>query len=336
MTPEEILRDADTAMYRAKAAGRGCYQVFDQTMHRSVVALLKLETELRRAVEQKQFVMHYQPIVSLEDGRIVGFEGLVRWCHPERGLVEPDALHRGGRGDRPHRADRLVGAASRRAGTPASGRTSFPPTRRSTSASTCPARWSMQPDMYDRVVAILEKTGLPPTSLRLEITENVIMDHGEVALEKLAQFHKLGVQFSVDDFGTGYSSLSYLQRFSYDTLKIDRSFISGMDTKGRRLGDREDDRDARQHARTSASWPRGSRPLSSSKGCARSGARTRRGSGSRGRWTARRRRRCSSRPRSGRRWALPPAARRLVYSARRGQTTFLLGGQRSRSCARTP
>ncbi len=230
-TPEEILRDADTAMYRAKAAGRGCYQVFDQTMHRSVVALLKLETELRQAVEKKQFVMHYQPIVSLEDKRIVGFEGLVRWRHPERGLVSPtrfiavaeetglivpigwwvleqSCLHAREWQD-------LVPAD--------------PPLYVSVNVS---GKVVMQPDMYDRVVAILEKTGLPPTSLRLEITENVIMDHGEVALEKLAQFHKLGVQFSVDDFGTGYSSLSYLQRFSYDTLKIDRSFISGMDTKG--------------------------------------------------------------------------------------------------------
>jgi Amt family ammonium transporter len=90
----------------------------------------------------------------------------------------------------------------------------------------------MQSDMFDRVVAILQETGLSPSSLRLEITENVIMDHGELALKKLAEFHRLGVQFSVDDFGTGYSSLSYLQRFSYDTLKIDRSFISGMDATG--------------------------------------------------------------------------------------------------------
>ncbi len=230
-TPEEILRDADTAMYRAKAAGRGSYQVFDQTMHRSVVALLKLETELRQAVEKKQFVMHYQPIVSLEDKRIVGFEGLVRWRHPERGLISPT---------------RFIAVAEEtglivplgwwvleqsceharewQRAVPAD-----PPLYVSVNVS---GKVVMQPDMYDRVVAILESTGLAPSSLRLEITENVIMDHGELALQKLAQFHRLGVQFSVDDFGTGYSSLSYLQRFSYDTLKIDRSFISGMDTAG--------------------------------------------------------------------------------------------------------
>ena len=229
--PEEILRDADTAMYRAKAAGRGGYQVFDQTMHRSVVALLKLETELRQAVEKKQFVMHYQPIVSLEDKRIVGFEGLVRWRHPDKGLVSPSrfiavaeetglivpigwwVLQQACRHAREwHRVVPMT-----------------PPLYVSVNVS---GKVVMQPDMYDRVVTILGETGLSPTSLRLEITENVIMDHGSLALEKLAQFHRLGVQFSVDDFGTGYSSLSYLQRFSYDTLKIDRSFISGMDAAG--------------------------------------------------------------------------------------------------------
>ncbi len=139
-TPEEILRDADTAMYRAKAAGRGCYQVFDQTMHRSVVALLKLETELRQAVEKNEFVMHYQPIVSLGDKRIVGFEGLVRWRHPERGLVNPT---------------RFIAVAEETGLIVPIGwwvleqsclharewAGSSPPTHRSTSASTCPARW---------------------------------------------------------------------------------------------------------------------------------------------------------------------------------------------------
>jgi diguanylate cyclase (GGDEF)-like protein/PAS domain S-box-containing protein len=228
--PEEILRDADTAMYRAKAAGRGCYQVFDQTMHRSVVALLKLETELRRAVELRQFVMHYQPIVALESGRIVGFEGLVRWKHPDRGLVNPE---------------RFIAVAEETGLIVPLGwwvlrqacwharewqqlLPSEPPLYVSVNVS---GKVVMQPDMFERVTKILEETGLPPTSLRLEITENVIMDHGDVALSKLAQFHDLGVQFLVDDFGTGYSSLSYLQRFSYDTLKIDRSFISGMESK---------------------------------------------------------------------------------------------------------
>jgi EAL domain-containing protein (putative c-di-GMP-specific phosphodiesterase class I) len=229
--PEEILRDADTAMYRAKAAGRGCYQVFDQTMHRNAVALLKLETELRRAVELKQFVMHYQPIISLEKGRIVGFEGLVRWRHPERGLVNPERFIAVAEetGLIVPLGWWVLRQACRHAREWQQLLPSQPPLYVSVNVS---GKVIMQPDMFDRVTAILEEAGLPPTSLRLEITENVIMDHGDIALGKLAQFHDVGVQFSVDDFGTGYSSLSYLQRFSYDTLKIDRSFISGMESKG--------------------------------------------------------------------------------------------------------
>ncbi|OFV83041.1 MAG: hypothetical protein A2Y78_01140 [Acidobacteria bacterium RBG_13_68_16] len=229
--PEEILRDADIAMYRAKAAGRGSYQVFDQTMHRNAVALLKLETELRRAVELKQFVMHYQPIVSLEKGRIVGFEGLVRWRHPERGLVNPERFIAVAEetGLIVPLGWWVMRQACRHAREWQQLLPSQPPLYVSVNVS---GKVVMQPDMFDRVTAILEETGLPATSLRLEITENVIMDHGDIALGKLAQFHDLGVQFSVDDFGTGYSSLSYLQRFSYDTLKIDRSFISGMESKG--------------------------------------------------------------------------------------------------------
>jgi diguanylate cyclase (GGDEF)-like protein/PAS domain S-box-containing protein len=229
--PEEILRDADTAMYRAKAAGRGCYQVFDQTMHRNAVALLKLETELRRAVELKQFVMHYQPIISLEKGRIVGFEGLVRWRHPERGLVNPERFIAVAEetGLIVPLGWWVLRQACRHAREWQQLLPSQPPLYVSVNVS---GKVIMQPDMFDRVTAILEEAGLPPTSLRLELTENVIMDHGDIALGKLAQFHDVGVQFSVDDFGTGYSSLSYLQRFSYDTLKIDRSFISEMEGKG--------------------------------------------------------------------------------------------------------
>ena len=228
--PEEILRDADTAMYRAKGAGRNCYQVFDQTMHHSVVALLKLETELRRAVERQQFIMHYQPIVSLDDRRIVGFEGLMRWIHPERGLVHPARFIAVA-----EETGLIVPlgwwALEQACQQGALWQKQFPmkpPLYVSVNVS---GKVVMQPDMFDRVISMLDTSGLPPSSLRLEITENVIMDHGDAALTKLSQLHGLGVQFSVDDFGTGYSSLSYLQRFSYDTLKIDRSFVSGIDQK---------------------------------------------------------------------------------------------------------
>jgi len=175
--------------------------------------------------------MHYQPIISLEDKRIVGFEGLVRWRHPERGLVSPSSFIAVAEetGLIVPLGWWVLEQACRHAREWQRVVPMDPPLYVSVNVS---GKVVMQPDMYDRVVAILEETGLAPTSLRLEITENVIMDHGDLALQKLAQFHRLGVQFSVDDFGTGYSSLSYLQRFSYDTLKIDRSFISGMDSAG--------------------------------------------------------------------------------------------------------
>ncbi len=229
--PDEMLRDADIAMYRAKAAGRSCYQVFDETMHRSAVALLRLESDLRRAVAEERFVMHYQPIVSLDSGRILGFEALVRWDHPERGLVPPE---------------RFIAVAEetglivplgwwvmREACRQAKGwqqrYPGEPPVYISINVS---GKIVLQPDMESRVLGILEEMELSAESLRLEITESVIMEHEAEVLHKLQRLRDLGVKFSIDDFGTGYSSLSYLQQFSYDTLKIDRSFIAGM-------GDRE-------------------------------------------------------------------------------------------------
>ena len=228
--PEDILRDTDTAMYRAKASGRSCFQVFDQAMHSSVAALLKLEMDLRRAVERSSFVMHYQPIIALDAGRIAGFEGLVRWVDPERGIVPPM---------------RFISVAEETGlivpigwwalrETCAQVRRwqqrwpSDPPLYASVNVS---GKIFSQTDMVETVWRVLEETGLPPTSLRLEITESILMDHGELALQILGELRALGVQFSIDDFGTGFSSLSYLQRFSYDTLKIDRSFIAGMQDK---------------------------------------------------------------------------------------------------------
>lgn len=222
-----MLRDADIAMYRAKAAGKGRYEIFDPEMHASAVALLKIETDLRRAVERGEFVMHYQPIVSLRERNIIGFEGLVRWRHPERGLVAPATfitvaeetglivplgwwvMEESVRQIREWQLQYPL----------------VPPLFISVNVS---GRLFVDNDTVEGILGILERTGLPPESLRLEVTENVILEHSEAVMGKMQQLRAMGVQLSIDDFGTGYSSLSYLQRFHYDTLKIDRSFISGL------------------------------------------------------------------------------------------------------------
>ena len=226
-TPDEIMRDADIAMYRAKAAGKARYEVFDRDMHQSAVALLKLETELRLAVQNNDFVMHYQPIVNLKSGHIVGFEALVRWIHTERGIVSPNSfiaiaeetglivplgwwvLEESCRQAR-HWQERFP---------------NDPPLFISVNVS---GKLFLKKGIVDRLMGILEATELPPESLRLEVTENVVLEHVDTALDNLQQLRALGIQLSIDDFGTGYSSLSYLQRFHYDELKIDRSFVSRL------------------------------------------------------------------------------------------------------------
>ncbi|MCL4836627.1 MAG: EAL domain-containing protein [Thermoanaerobaculia bacterium] len=231
---EHLLRDADLAMYRAKAAGRGRYEVFDLELHTAAVQLLKLETELRRAVAAGDFVMHYQPIVTLADGRIVGFEALTRWQHAERGLVAP--VHFIALAEETglvvplgwfvlERACRQLRAWQSRF--PAS-----PPLFMSVNVS---GKLFAEDGAVERVLRILEAADLAPESLRLEVTESVVLDHSAAVTEKLHTLRALGVQLSIDDFGTGYSSLSYLQRFRYDSLKIDRSFVRDIEINDSRV-----------------------------------------------------------------------------------------------------
>jgi len=225
---DSLLRDADLAMYRAKASGRGHYEVFDLELHRAAVQLLRLETELRRAVAARDFVMHYQPIVRLDSGTIVGFEALTRWQHPERGLVAPE--HFIGLAEEtglvvPLGWLVLEGACAQahdwQRRFPAD-----PPYFMSVNVS---GKLFAQEGAVARLLSILERSGLPPESLRLEITENVVLDHGEEVMARLRELRAFGVELAIDDFGTGYSSLSYLQRFQYDSLKIDRSFVGGLE-----------------------------------------------------------------------------------------------------------
>ena len=222
-----LLRDADLAMYRAKAAGPGRYEVFDLELHRASVQLLKLETELRRGVAAGDFVMHYQPIVSLASGRIAGFEALARWQHPERGLVPPEhfiALAEE-TGLIVSLGWLVLERACRQACLWQERFPTDPPCFMSVNVS---GKLFAQDGAVEQVLRVLEASRLPPESLRLEVTESVVLHHGEEVMRRLRMLRDFGVQLSIDDFGTGYSSLSYLQRFRYDELKIDRSFVSDI------------------------------------------------------------------------------------------------------------
>jgi len=225
-TPDQILRDADTAMYRAKALGRARHEVFDPGMHARAVALLQLETDLRRAVGGQEFRLYYQPIVTLAGSRIVGFEALVRWQHPQRGLLLPSefvpvAEETGLILPVGHwileEACRSAAGWAARFGRPL------------VIAVNLSNRQFAQPDLPERITGVLRETGLPAERLKLEITESVIMEHGEGVTQTLRRLRDLGVELYVDDFGTGYSSFSVLQRFPISTLKIDGSFVRALD-----------------------------------------------------------------------------------------------------------
>ncbi len=231
--PEDLLRDADTAMYRAKARGKARYEVFNTAMHDHVVTLLQLENSLRWAVERQELRIHYQPIVLLKTGRITGFEALVRWQHPQRGLVLPEEF---------------ISVAEETGAIIPIGywvlreacrqmhkwQLQFPEDSLTISVNLSSKQF-LQPDLIDQISQILQETGLDARSLKLEITESVIMENTESATAMLLQLSNLGVELHLDDFGTGYSSLNYLHRFPVNVLKIDRSFISKMDVTGKNL-----------------------------------------------------------------------------------------------------
>ena len=224
----EVLRDADIAMYWAKSEGKACYEIFDREMHSRVVKLQRLELELRQAVEKNEFVIHYQPIVSLTHNSMVGFEALIRWNHPERGLVPPMEFI-----STAEETGLIVplGWWTLREACKQTKlwQQEFPSDTPLSISVNVSGRLFNQPDMMSNLRNILHETGLPAASLRLEITESVLLDHADISVAKLAELRNLGVGLHVDDFGTGYSSLSYLQKFNYDTLKIDRSFVNQMD-----------------------------------------------------------------------------------------------------------
>jgi len=220
---EEILRDADLAMYRAKSRGRAGHAEFDPAMHKSAVAVLQLESDLRRAVERNELVLFYQPVVSLASGAIAGFEALVHWNHPLRGLMRPlefvPLAEETG----------LVVSIGEWVLREACRQTREWQLRHSpalTVGVNLSARQFLNEDVVDTVARALAASGLPPRTLRLELTESMLMDNAPKAALVLAELRALGVSLDLDDFGTGYSSLSYLHNFRLDTLKIDRSFVA--------------------------------------------------------------------------------------------------------------
>lgn len=224
--PEDLLRDADTAMYRAKAMGKARYAIFDPTMHDQTVARLQLETDLRRALERQEFQLYYQPLVHLKTGEVTGFEALIRWQHPERGWLAPDQFI-------PVAEETgliiPIGAwvlweACRQINL----WQSITPEPLTVSVNLSPKQFS-QPDLAAEVARIIQISGLEPQRIKLEITESLIIENPEAATSLLLQLQALGLQVHLDDFGTGYSSLNHLHRFPISTLKIDRSFVNNLE-----------------------------------------------------------------------------------------------------------
>lgn len=225
--PEDFLRDADTAMYRAKSLGRACYEVFDRDMHARAMNRLQLETDLRRALERREMHVHYQPIVSLKNFNILGFEALLRWQHPERGLVSPEEFIATAEetGLIVPIGKWVISEACRQM---KRWQTQLPVHPHLSISINISSKQFMQPDLIDHIKEVLRQTGINPHNLRLELTESVVMENVEKATGMLQQLREIGTGLSIDDFGTGYSSLSYLHRFPIDILKIDRSFVGCM------------------------------------------------------------------------------------------------------------
>ena len=229
--PEQILRDADIAMYQAKSRGSSCYEVFDARMHANILDRLQLEADLRRAIDHHEFVVHYQPIMELKDHSLIGFEALVRWEHPRRGMVYPAEFIplAEENGLINNIGDWIFREACRQLGTWQRQYPRNPPLKMSMNIS---GKQFSQPDLATKLEAILQEAGIAADTIALEITESMIMENIDNAVETMGRLRGLGFHIHIDDFGTGYSSLSYLHRFPVTALKIDRTFINKLTSSG--------------------------------------------------------------------------------------------------------
>ncbi|MEA2620814.1 MAG: hypothetical protein QOC97_1587, partial [Chloroflexota bacterium] len=224
-TAVELLRDADAAMYSAKADGKGGWRMFEPAMHEAVHHRLELKVALERGVERGDFVLHYQPIVELDTGLIHGVEALVRWVHPERGLVSPaDFIPLAEETGLIVPLGRWVLAEACRAAVRLDDTGGSAPSM----SVNLSARQLQQPELVAEVKAILRETGLEPGRLTLEITESAMMRDTEVIAARLRKLREIGIRIAIDDFGTGYSALNYLRQLPVDVVKIDRSFVIGI------------------------------------------------------------------------------------------------------------
>ncbi len=224
--PDHLLRDADIAMYQAKSNGKSRYEIFDEAMHASTISRLQTETALRKAIENREFVLHYQPIQSVTTGQVTGFEALIRWQHPEKGLIFPNyfigiAEETGLIIDI---GQWVIGEVCRKASQwkRACPEGPLPTVNLNLSSN------EFTPNLIEQMRQILKEIDIDPLTLRFEVTESTLMQNPEYASLLLWQLKEMGIGLHIDDFGTGYSSLSYLHQFPFDALKIDRSFVNRM------------------------------------------------------------------------------------------------------------